>query len=163
MLARNYNSGASSDNGWFGYGWSTSFEARLTVMPEGSVLVRNLLDRKHDRYALAGKENLIKEGGITAGLTAAGHIVEARTGRDASVATYRYADCGNLVAASAQREHRYNYNAAQKMTRGESADNQANEMQYDAQGRIAVVVSPDGTKNSYEYQSDLEQPDLHMK
>jgi YD repeat-containing protein len=38
-LQRTYNSKASGI-GWHGFGWGTSFEARLLVMPDGSVVVR---------------------------------------------------------------------------------------------------------------------------
>jgi YD repeat-containing protein len=37
-LTRAYNS-KSAEIGWFGYGWGTSFETRLQVMPNGSAIV----------------------------------------------------------------------------------------------------------------------------
>lgn len=38
-LTRTYNSKATGI-GWFGYGWGTSFEARIMVMPDGSVVAQ---------------------------------------------------------------------------------------------------------------------------
>ena len=38
-IARTYNS-KSTVSGWFGYGWGSSYETRLIVMPDGSAVVR---------------------------------------------------------------------------------------------------------------------------
>lgn len=38
-LTRTYNSRAA-EIGWFGYGWGSTFETRMTVMPDGSVVVQ---------------------------------------------------------------------------------------------------------------------------
>jgi YD repeat-containing protein len=56
-LSRTHNS-MSTEIGWFGYGWSTPFETRLIVMPDGSVVVQDPNSRKSDRYTLQGADNL---------------------------------------------------------------------------------------------------------
>lgn len=39
-LRRTFNSRASRDLGWFGWGWSSPYETRVHAMPDGSVVVR---------------------------------------------------------------------------------------------------------------------------
>lgn len=39
-LRRTFNSRASRDLGWYGWGWSSPFETRVHAMPDGSVVVR---------------------------------------------------------------------------------------------------------------------------
>lgn len=56
-LTRTYNSRASAI-GWFGYGWQTPFETRMTVMPDGSVVVQEYGAGKITRYAPKGRDNL---------------------------------------------------------------------------------------------------------
>lgn len=39
-LRRSFNSRASRDLGWYGWGWSSPYETRVHAMPDGSVVVR---------------------------------------------------------------------------------------------------------------------------
>ena len=54
-LTRTYNS-RSSEIGWFGHGWGTPFEARLVVMPDGSVVVQDPSTQRNKRYASHGND-----------------------------------------------------------------------------------------------------------
>jgi YD repeat-containing protein len=56
-LYRTYNA-KSSETGWFGHGWGTPFETRMTVMPDGSVVVREHGTGQINRYAPRGGGNL---------------------------------------------------------------------------------------------------------
>jgi YD repeat-containing protein len=56
-LTRTYNS-KSTETGWFGYGWGTSFEQRLLVMPDGSAVVHDLSTQKNERYSMQDKDVL---------------------------------------------------------------------------------------------------------
>lgn len=56
-LTRTYNS-QSSEVGWFGYGWGTSFETRLIVMPDGSATVQDPSSRQSERYTSQDQEDL---------------------------------------------------------------------------------------------------------
>jgi len=56
-LSRTYNS-KSTASGWFGYGWGTPFETRMTVMPDGSVVVREHGTGQINHYAPKGGNNL---------------------------------------------------------------------------------------------------------
>lgn len=38
-ITRTYNS-KSTDHGWFGYGWGSTYETRLVVLPDGSAVVK---------------------------------------------------------------------------------------------------------------------------
>lgn len=67
-LSRTYNS-KSSALGWFGYGWGTPFETRLTVLPDGAVVVREHGTGQIIHYAPEGAGNM--QAGVDKIVTAA--------------------------------------------------------------------------------------------
>ena len=59
-IRRTYNS-LSTEVGWFGYGWGSLFESRLTVLPDGSAVVREVGVGKRSFYR-SKNESAIKTG-----------------------------------------------------------------------------------------------------
>lgn len=275
-LARTYNSQAS-EIGWFGYGWETPFEIRMTVMPDGSVVVHEYGAEKISYYApkeggalqagvdkivavaiqqdkldpeaaaalrkqLLANEKLRRTrvmrygiqtqlpiGGIaqsstcaaatvtrmnggyrraTCGRgidyfdlegrlirheengykltihyegrypdriedsfgqklllkwTAAGHIAEAKPDKATPVVTYDYDDNGNLRHSSEAGgdEYRYEYDGNHNMTQIGYTDRNNKEVQYDEKDRITSVSESDGSKATYTYRYDPNNPSFH--
>ena len=95
--------------------------------------------------------------------TASGNILEARADKHSSVASYEYDDHGNLQHSIAEdgMERRYGYDDNHRMTLISYTDSNNMEMQYDEKGRVIAMTESDGSKNTYTYLPDPENPLLH--
>lgn len=56
-INRTYNS-KTTGIGWFGYGWGSGFETRMTVMPDGSVVVKEQGSGRENYYATSDSSKL---------------------------------------------------------------------------------------------------------
>lgn len=95
--------------------------------------------------------------------TMAGHISAARTDKAALVINYTYDEKDNLLLSNeiGGNFYKYAYDINHNMTRIGYIDQTHMDMTYDDKSLVTSVTNTDGTKYSYAYRTDPDNPSSH--
>lgn len=95
--------------------------------------------------------------------TMAGHISVAQTDKAALVITYTYDERDNLLLSNeiGGNFYKYAYDINHNMTRIGYIDQTHMDMTYDDKSLVTSVTNTDGTKYSYAYRTDPDNPSSH--